>query len=229
MVWHSLQAAALAALLASSLAAADWKPLFNGKNLDGWEIIGDGVWLVMSDGTLLGQRRPSKSEPAAGSPTITRAQYNSWRDLQSWLYTVRNDFTDFDLHVEFWTRVMGNSGISLRDPSRAKYGVTFPPDFTKTPSKLGYEIQINNQYPDPHPTGSIYGFVDAKTGVQKDNEWNAMDIESRANGIRVKVNGVLVAEYAGDPNRPKIGPIGLQLHDQFCVIMFRNIRIRELP
>ena len=219
----------MACILCGPAAAADWKPLFNGKNLDGWEVIGDGVWFVMSDGTLLGERRPSKTEPAAGSENITRAQYNSWRDLQSWLYTVRNDFSEFDLHVEFWTRVMGNSGISLRDPSRAKYGVTFPPDFTKTPSKLGYEIQINNQYPDPHPTGSIYGFVDAKTGVQKDNEWNAMDIESREHGIRVKVNGVLVAEYAGDPNRPKTGPIGLQLHDQFCVIMFRNIRIRELP
>ena len=29
-------------LLAGSLAAADWKPLLNGKNLDGWEVIGDG-------------------------------------------------------------------------------------------------------------------------------------------------------------------------------------------
>ena len=112
--------------------------------------------------------------------------------------------------------------------SRAKYGVTIPADYTKTPSKLGYEIQINNQYPDPHPTGSIYGFVDAKTGVQKDNEWNSMEIESRKDMIRVKVNGTVVAEHPGDPNRPKIGPIGLQLHDQFSVIQFRNVRIREL-
>ena len=28
-------------------------PLFNGKNLDGWEIVGDGQWTVMRDGTLL--------------------------------------------------------------------------------------------------------------------------------------------------------------------------------
>jgi hypothetical protein len=229
MIRHTLQATTLGVFLVGALTAADWKPLFNGKNLDGWEIIGDGVWLVMSDGTLLGERRPEKNQPAAGADTITREQYNGWRDQQSWLYTVRNDFAEFDLHVEFWTRVMGNSGISLRDPSRAKYAITLPPDFKRTPSKLGYEIQINSQYPDPHPTGSIYGFVDAKTGVQKDNEWNAMDIESRANSIRVKVNGVIVAEYPGDPKRPKTGPIGLQLHDQFCVIMFRNIRIRELP
>ena len=228
MRWHWLRLISLAAIALSSLDAAGWKRLFNGKNLDGWEVIGDGVWLVMSNGTLVGERKPPRNQPGSGSPTIARAGYNSWRDQQSWLYTVRNDFAEFDLHLEFWTRVMGNSGVSIRDPSRAKYAVMFPPDFTKTPSKLGYEIQINNQYPDPHPTGSIYGFVDAKVGAQKDNEWNAMDIESRANSIRVKLNGILVAEYPGDPNRPKTGPIGLQLHDQFCVIMFRNIRIREL-
>jgi hypothetical protein len=30
------------------------------------------------------------------------------------------------------------------------------------------------------------------------------------------------------PDRPKSGPIGLQLHDRFSVAMFRNIRIREI-
>jgi Domain of Unknown Function (DUF1080) len=215
-------------LVASSVFGADdWKPLFNGKNLDGWEIIGDGVWIVMADGTLVGERRPSKDDPAPGSPAITRAQYNGWRDQQSWLYT-KQEFGEFDLHLSFWTRIMGNSGVSIRDSSRAKYSITIPPDYKRTPSKIGYEIQINSQYPDPHPTGSIYGFMDAKTGVQKDNEWNTLDIESRNDAIRVKLNGVLVAEHPGDPNRPKTGPIGLQLHDQFALIQFRDIRIREM-
>jgi hypothetical protein len=207
--------------------ADDWRPLLNGKNLDGWEVIGDGVWIVMSDGTLSGARRPSKDDPSPGSATLTRAQYTGWRDQQSWLYT-KQEFGEFDLHLSFWTRVMGNSGVSIRDSSRAKYSITIPPDYKRTPSKIGYEIQINNQYPDPHPTGSIYGFMDAKTGVQKDNEWNTLDIESRNDAIRVQLNGTLVAQHAGDPQRPKIGPIGLQLHDQFAVIQFRDIRIREV-
>jgi hypothetical protein len=38
----------------------------------------------------------------------------------------------------------------------------------------------------------------------------------------------VVAEYAGDPKRSKTGPIGLQLHDQFSIVMFRNIKIREI-
>lgn len=216
----------LMVFLASS-GAGDWKPLLNGKNLDGWEIIGDGVWLVMADGTLVGERRWSKDFPTPGQDLIKRTDYTSWRDQQSWLYTKRNDFGDFDLQLEFWIRMVGNSGVSIRDPSRGKYGVTIPPDYKRTPSKLGYEIQINSEYPDPHPTGSIYGFVDAKTGAQKNNEWNSMEIESRKDWIRVKLNGQVVAEHPGDPARPKTGPIGLQLHDQFSVVQFRNIRIRE--
>ena len=216
----------LMGFLASS-GAADWKPLMNGKNLDGWEIVGDGVWLVMADGTLVGERRWSKDFPAPGQDLIKRSDYTSWRDQQSWLYTKRNDFGDFDLQLEFWIRIVGNSGVSIRDPSRGKYGVTIPPDYKRTPSKLGYEIQINSEYPDPHPTGSIYGFVDAKTGAQKNNEWNAMEIESRKDLIRVRLNGQVVAEHPGDPARPTTGPIGLQLHDQFSVVQFRNVRIRE--
>ena len=53
--------------------------LFNHKNLDGWEVIGDGVWHVLSDGTLMGERdlrpvlrdapflRPAGSAIATGS------------------------------------------------------------------------------------------------------------------------------------------------------------------
>ena len=100
-------------------------------------------------------------------------------DTQSWLYTRRNDFGEFDLHLEYWTKTTGNSGVSIRDTSRAKWAIVTPPDYTRTPSKIGYEIQINNRFPDPHPSGSIYGFVDAPNDAQHDDDWNAMDISSR--------------------------------------------------
>jgi hypothetical protein len=205
--------------------AADPVPLFNGKNLDGWEVIGDGQWTVLRDGTIVGQRTADLRKffaPPATPPG------RGWIDTQSWLYTVRNDYTEFDLHVEYWTKTGGNSGISIRDTSRAKWGIVTPPDYTKTPSKIGYEIQINNRYPDPHPSGSIYGFADAPKDSQRDDDWNAMDIVSRKDRIAVSINGRLVAEHAGDPNRSKTGPLGLQLHDQFSIVHFRNVRIREL-
>src|ERR1700746_1557180 len=215
--------------LAGTLTAADEKPLFNGKNLDGWEVIGDGQWTVMADGTLLGQRIPDlRKQFVPGGPLGRPQQFTAGVDPQSWLYTVRNDFGEFDLHLEYWTKTTGNSGVSIRDTSRAKSAIITPPDYTKTPSKIGYEIQINNRFPDPHPSGSIYGFVDAPKDAQREDDWNVMEISSRNDKIAVTLNGRVVAEHAGDPQRPKVGPIGLQLHDQFSIIMFRDIRIREI-
>jgi hypothetical protein len=217
----------IAFALLTVLQAADWKPLFNGRNLEGWEVLGDGHWTVTSDGVLLGQRPTDPRKAVAkGGPVET---VKGWVDAQSWLYTKREDFANFDLELQYWTKIHGNSGISIRDTSRAKWGIVTPPDYTKTPSKIGYEIQINNQYPDPHPTGSIYGFADAEPkDAQRNDDWNTMRIESRTDRISVLINSVKVAEHAGDPKRSKTGPIGLQLHDQFSIVMFRKIRIREL-
>src|SRR5436190_1585572 len=130
-------------LLAGPLAAADWKPLFNGKNLDGWEAIGDGQWTVMADGTLLGQRIGDlRKMLTPGGPLPAPQQFKGWVDTQSWLYTRRSDFGEFDLHLEYWTKTTGNSCVSIRDSSRAKWGIVTPPDYKRTPSKIGYEIQI---------------------------------------------------------------------------------------
>ncbi|HKW99419.1 MAG TPA: DUF1080 domain-containing protein [Bryobacteraceae bacterium] len=184
-----------------------WVDLLNGKNLDGWEIIGEGYWNVLSDGTLVGQRDMRK-------PT----------EHQCWLYT-KKEFGDYDLHLEFWLRYGGNSGVSIRDTSRAHYAQGAAWDPHRTPSHIGYEIQIANDG-DEYPTGSVYLFAKAKTGGQHDFDWNSLDIESRRDMIRVKLNGQVVAQHPGDPARSKTGPIGLQLHDHTTVAMFRNIRIR---
>ena len=188
---------------------AAWVNLLNGKNLDGWEVVGDGFWNVLSDRTLVGQRDPAK-------PT----------DHQCWLYT-KKEFGEYDLHVEFWLRWGGNSGVSIRDTSRAQYAQGAKWDPKRTPSHIGYEIQIANDG-DEYGTGSVYLFDKAKTGFQRDFDWNSLDIESRKDIIRVKLNGHPVAESTGDPARSKVGPIGFQLHDHKCVVMFRNVRIQEL-
>jgi hypothetical protein len=183
--------------------------LLNGS-LNGWDTIGDGVWTVMRDGTLLGQRDPQKAEH------------------QAWLYTAKNDYGEFDLHLEWWTPASGNSGVSIRDTSRAQYAVGAAFDPVRTPAHIGYEIQILNGYRDKYPSGSIYLFDAAKPGHQIENDWNTFDIESRDDVIRVKLNDYLVSEYAGEKGRSKTGPIGLQLHDKTSVVMFRNIRIKEV-
>lgn len=194
----------------------------NAKPLT-WKTVGDGRWHQMADGTLVGQRDLIGQGPRKTYETDARA-FRAWLDRQAWLYTDA-EFGDFVLDVDYWLRDGGNSGIALRDPSRAAAGVQAHPDFSKTPSKVAYEIQLNNRYPDPEISGAIYRIAPAKPGVHKDNEWNHIRIDCRNEKITVYINGTEVSSHATDPARPKRGPIGLQLHDQFSVTMFRNFRL----
>lgn len=191
--------------------------LWTGVDLtkaDAWQSVGDGVWSIMKDGTIVGERDLAK--PA-----------NNTDPDQAWFYT-KDEFGEYDLHVEWWTRLHGNSGISIHDTSRARYAGGTEADPKKTPSHIGYEIQIWNGHRGKYPSGSVYLFAAAKSGIQIDNDWNAFDIEVRDAKIRVKLNGQLVAEAECPKDRPKRGPIGLQLHDGRSIAMFRNIRLTEI-
>jgi hypothetical protein len=227
----------LAALLPAAWAAEKpkWKPLFNGVNLDGWEIRGECIWNVMPGGILLGYRaHPNPSKPFPDPWPISSRQYGSWLYRQAWLYT-KAEFAEYDLHLEYFIPSGGNSGISIRDRSRAHSAIGEADDkrpelaqFPKTtPAHIGYEIQICDT-DEKYSSGSIYSIVPAKTGLQRKGDWNAMDIESRTGLIRIKINGQVAAEGPGEAERSKTGPIGLQLHDQFSFMMFRNIKIKEL-
>src|ERR1700730_10673908 len=100
-------------LFLAPLTAADWRQLVT-NNMDGWEVIGDGQWTVMADGTLLGQRTSDLRKMfVPGGPLPTPPQFKGWIDTQSWLYTKRDDFGEFDLHLEYWTKTTGNSGVSI--------------------------------------------------------------------------------------------------------------------
>ena len=194
----------------------------NGQPLT-WKTVGDGLWHQMADGTLVGQRDLIGQGPRKAYETDARA-FRGWLDRQAWLYT-DNEYSDFTFEADYWLREGGNSGIALRDPSRAAAGVQAHPDFSKTPSKVAYEIQLNNRYPDPEISGAIYKIAPAKPGLHRDNEWNHIKIDCRHETITVYINGQQASTHATDPARPKRGPIGLQLHDQFSVTMFRNLKL----
>jgi hypothetical protein len=188
-----------------------------------WDMRGLGLWHLQRDGTLIGQRDVVNYGPRKQWFDSQRA-WRAWNDQQAWIYT-KDEFGDFDLRFEYWLRSGGNSGVAVWDPTRGEAGIADPPDFRKTPSRVAYEIQLANEYPDPQPTGSIYGVAKAETGAHVDNEWNTMEIEGRSDMLRIRINGKPVAQHATLPDRPKRGPIGLQLHDQYSVMMIRNLRL----
>jgi 3-keto-disaccharide hydrolase len=214
--------------LAAAMPAARAQPwqdlLANGLN--DWEVVGNGIWKLRSDGVVMAYARFDTKYLANLGDRLTYKQFQDWLTEQSWLYTKR-EYEDFDFEIDYWVRAPGNSGISIRDASRGKYAVTRPPDYERTPAHIGYEIQITGSGPSRDPTGSLYTLVTAPDGIQKDAEWNTLHIESRKDKIRVLLNGQPTAEHPGVAGRATKGPIGLQLHDQYNIVMFRNIRIRE--
>lgn len=165
------------ALAFAQLSPAAWVNLVNGKNIEGWEIVGEGFWNVMSDGTLAGQRDPAKST-----------------ERQCWLYS-KKEYGEYDLHVEYWLRWGGNSGVSIRDTSRAQYAQGAKWDPKRTPSHIGYEIQIANDG-DEYPTGSVYLFRQGQ--------------ERRAARFRLELARHRVAQrsYPRQAERPGGGGIG---------------------
>ncbi len=218
-------------VLSSGLAAADITfgsvkaPKRDAQPLN-WHPRGAGVWRVMKDGVLTGQRDLINAGPRKAW-FDSQKLFRDWLDQQAWIYT-GSEYGDFDLQFDYWLRFGGNSGIAVWDPTRGEAGIASPPDYTKTPSKVAYEIQLNNQFPDPKPSGSIYNVAQAKTGVQRDDDWNTIKVEARADKLRVYINGQLASEHATLADRPKRGPIGLQLHDQFSVMMIRNLVLTVL-
>jgi len=207
---RSLYPAVTLLALFAAPAAAQWTDLLRDPTLAGWESIGDGSWTERGDGVLIGQK--NVSEKGAN---------------QAWLYT-RKEYGEFDLEFDWWLRLGGNSGVSIRDTSRAKWAITGNWDAGKTPSHIGYEIQLSNGYKDEYLSGSVYNFDKAPDVIARPNDWNHMKIEARKAGITVFINGQRVSHYAGDPARSLTGPIGLQLHDRNTVVMFRNLRIHEI-
>src|SRR5262249_13942177 len=146
------------------------RDLFSGANLHDWEVRGDGIWTILPGRILLGQRfHPNLSNPFPSWP-VDQKQYESWLYRQAWLYTTA-EFGEFDLHVEYLIPPHGNSGVSIRDRSRAHYVIgerddqwpALATELKGSPAHVGYEIQIiDADSQEKYQSGSIYLFAPAR-------------------------------------------------------------------
>jgi len=88
-----------ASLAAPAPAKARFRPLFNGKDLDGWTPTGEANWAV-----------------AEGMISADKGGFG---------YLVSKDsFRDFDLRTEFWVSHDANSGIFIRCSDRDRISAT---------------------------------------------------------------------------------------------------------
>ncbi len=180
-------------------------PLFNGKNLSGWQTHSSqpGNWRV-ENGLLVGS-----GGKGAGV---------------SHLYTVRDDYRDFHLRMEA-RLINGSSGVCFRAP----FGPTFP---EKTPNWLGaYNAKIDKT----RFGGLLVDGVPGRTLQRDQvlpyefGQWITFEILVRGNHIEIKVNGMKTADYVDREKTYTSGRIALQQHGPQTVIEFRKIEIKKLP
>jgi hypothetical protein len=207
-------------------AAADddgWKPLFNGKDLDGWIQRGGKAKYRVEDGQIVGSSVPNTQN--------------------SFLCTQR-DYADFILELEFKVDPRLNSGVQIRSHCfDEEKTVEVMGKQIKIPAGRvhGYQVEI-----DPSPrafSGGIYDEARRKVYLQdlkeneaarkafKANEWNKFRIECRGDSIKTWINGVPAVDLK-DSVTPS-GFIGLQVHAvgkeaEPREVRFRNLRIKEL-
>ena len=204
----------------------EWKQLFDGRTLAGWEVRGGFAEYHVEDGQIVGTT-------VKGSPNTflcTKKQYG-----------------DFILEFEVKCDPRLNSGVQIRSHVYKK-------DTTlevwrrdqkmkvvhKAGDVYGYQVEISSE-----STGSSGGIWDearksmwlynasgdAKASKAfKDNQWNKFRIECKGDSIKTWVNGVPCTDLR-DPV-DQVGFIGLQVHsvrsDKPLEVRWRNIRIKDL-
>ena len=204
---------ALLLVALSAYAEDGFKPLFNGKSLEGWRIDGQkGRGYLAGDGNLLC--------PADGGGNL---YYDK-------------EFTNFVFRFDFRMQENGNNGVGIRTPGKghaATLGMEIQILDNDGPQYKG-KLKSEQYH------GSVYGIIPARTGfLKKTGEWNSEEIVADGRRIKVTLNGVVILDADLDMVRePEIlkthpglarkgGFIGFLGHS--TRVEFRDIRIKELP
>lgn len=183
--------------------------LLNGHDLAGWntDLAGPAKFEIEGDGEL---------HVTGGSGQLEST----------------GEYGDFVLQLECKVNGDGlNSGVFFR---------CIPGD-----KMNGYECQISNAVKEGDPnqpadcgTGGIYRRVDARRIVARDHEWFGITLVADGPHIAAWVNGQQVTDWTDerepDENprrglRLEPGTFCLQAHDPTTDLLFRNMRLAELP
>lgn len=199
-----LAAVAAGMSLPAAHAAEDgFEPLFNGKDLDGWE--GDPFLWKVEDGMVVGR-----------SPGIS---YNDF-------LTTTEEFSDFVLRFQIQlVDNIGNSGVQIR--SRRVSGsmemIGYQVDIG--PSWWG------SLYDESRRRVTLAAPSEATINkALKPTDWNDYEVQASGRHIVLKLNGVVTVDYTEeDESIEQTGLIGLQVHSGPPLeARFRNIRIKRV-
>jgi hypothetical protein len=216
---------------------AGMEPLFNGKNLAGWD--GDPRLWNVRDGVIHGETTPEHATKG-----------------NTFLIWQGGEVGDFELRFSFRCSATNNSGVQYRsrhitDETAANKWVV-----------RGYQHECRNENTPPNVPGFIYDeggkrgriclagervtwepeggkkLVESLLGADEVaklvrlDDWNDVVVRAEGNHVRHWLNGRLVVDFTdADPKLALTkGVIALQLHGGAPMwTEFRDIRLKRLP
>jgi len=201
---------------AATATASEWRPLFNGKDLDGWQHVGKGSMSV--EGGLI--------ETHGGMGLLYWKGGQIGNCMLRVVYKMR-DHND-------------NSGVYVRIPVEPRE--PWMPVHYGYEVQIDNEPEKSNE-DDYHVTGTLYSLNKPLARPGKPGpEWNTMEITLDGPHTIVVLNGIKVTDYTeGQPvppqkfdfeplrgPRPLEGWFGLQNHGGHDVVFFKEVSIRPL-
>lgn len=204
-----------------------FRPIFNGKNFDGWTY--DPVYWKVENGVMTG--------------VVTEA---TLLKNNSFIFWTEEQPADFELKMDFKVSAKGNSGINYRssifpDVPFALKGYQLDIDGEKRWMGQNYEergrtflalrgqLTLVEDNVKPYVTGSA-GSPEELGALIKDDEWNEAHVIARGHTLIHLINGRVMSIVVDRDltNRTGKGYIGMQVHvGPPMKIEFRNIRLKK--
>ena len=213
---------------ASAQEKSDFLPIFNGKDLHGWDAKPD-CWEVR-DGEIWCTGKAQK---------------------KNWLIYREKQPSNFEIRLEFrWDNV--NTGVQVRSDDLGDWQVCGYQIEVATREKMGlwHHSLLDGKHPKKktrHLMATAGQHVsiatDGTKSVQQveapekikehfnDHEWNTLEVIAKGDTLIQKINGVTfstITDSDAEMSRKK-GWIAFQDHGKGCIAAFRKIQLRILP
>lgn len=209
------------------LGAEEFRALFNGRDLSGWE--GNPMLWSVKNGVI------------RGKTTLSSLALSN-----TFLIWKGGVLRDFELKIKFRIQ-SGNSGIQYRSKDLGKWSVAgYQAEIENTPGKVGFlyeergrkylanvgervEMQANGTR---RVTGQIAPKEEyLKKGYYKENDWNEYRITAKGSHITHHLNGFQTVDLTDNDSehRSLAGILALQIHAGLPMIVeFKDIFLRSL-
>lgn len=198
-----------------------FRPIFNGRDLDGWKQTGD--FFRAENGILVGET--TKEKPCATSRYLVYA---------------REQLADFELRCSFRLSPKANSGVQVRSSDSTTEDTGYQADMNGAGSYVGF-LYCTGQ----HLVGErgadvalaeparkkVDRFADGKElqALYRPEAWNDLRVVAKGRVLAVWINGVRTVSVADARKHilPDTGYISIQLHKGPPMkIEFRDLRVR---